>query len=174
MTSHLQWQNKQAKNMSKVNNKCECCGQSLYTTSKLSKGNAEMMISIQKFIGQKGINVFHPKKELLDGSFITANQRGNISHLGNHGLIAKHHEAGNWVLTTKGLDFLKGVPVKKTAVIEKSSKTTVGYLTSDGFVTIQELMKSQPYWDVHNFEVKDGKVIYENRESATQGRLGII
>lgn len=138
--------------------KCGECGQTIYTLSSLNRGLAKTMNNISKFLQKKEGNVFHPEKELLAKSFITANQRGNISHLGNHGLIAKHQEPGNWVLTTKGMSFLENTPVKKVAIIQKATKTTIGYQEEE--VTMQQLLTgSGEYWEQPGFRIQEGQII---------------
>lgn len=147
--------------MKKDKNKvCETCGQRVYTLSSLNKGIVNILIACSKFVEKKGVNVFHPEKELLAHGYITANQRGNISHLGNHGLIAKHHEAGNWVMTKKGLDFLRGAAINKVAVIEKATKTTVGYVSDAGQATLRDIIgNSEEYWQGCNYEIHNGRVV---------------
>lgn len=142
----------------KIDERCECCGQTLYTASKLSKGNATMMRAISEFIEKKGHNVFHPAKELVNQGYITNNMRGNISHLGNHGLIAKHKKHGNWVLTTRGLQFLNDVEVWRAVAIDKSTKITIGYIESEGKTNMSKLLGESENWTGINFDIVDGEV----------------
>jgi len=144
--------------------RCHECGQTIYTHSSLNKGLAQTMINISRFIEHKEVNIFHPEKELLAQNYITSSQRKNISHLGNHGLIAKYKEPGNWVITDKGLGFLRGTEMSKIAIIEKATKTTVGYL--DEVTDIKTLMKTNTgYWDQMNYEIKEGRIIREPKQS---------
>ncbi len=148
--------------------KCEHCEQSIYTESSLNKGVAQMLCAMAKYCEDKGINVFHPEKELLQQGYISANMRGNVSHLGNHGLIAKHKEAGNWVLTTKGLKFLNGESVMKIAIVRKATKETVGYV-QDQAVTIHDLLNSQDeYWFQPGFTIVEGRVVKEHYKTPRQ------
>lgn len=141
-----------------VSTVCEECNQTLYTKSSLNKGLCETMSQMFRFVAQKGINVFHPEKELLKGGYITANQRGNVSHLGNHGLIAKvDGEPGNWLLTRKASLLMKGGEVSKHAIVDKATKHTVGYLGE--LTTYQSLMHSSEYWYQIDFEIQEGRIV---------------
>ena len=139
--------------------KCEMCNQTIYTTSAINKGTATLLSQAVRFIELKGINVFHPEKELLQADMITANMRGNLSHLSNHGLIAPFKkEPGNWVVTRKGFDFLNDVPVKRVAIIDKATKVTIGY--QDPEIQYSSIINSNDeYWYQPKCDIVDGKVV---------------
>lgn len=138
---------------------CECCGQTTTDIITMSKGYAIMMRQIARFLGKKGINVFHPVKELMAEGLFNHSQANNLRNLRVHGLIAKYEdEAGNWVMTRKGGEFLHGAEIMKTAIVSKKPpKHTIGYLGEEK-CTFRSLMKdqNQPYW---GFEVAEGNII---------------
>jgi len=136
---------------------CPTCGQTTKTKSSLNKAMAHEMIIIGKFIKQKGINVFHPTKELVDGGLMNFNQRTNMVHISNNGLVAPlKGEPGNWVLTRKGMNFLKGEKIPKVAIVDKSTKITIDH---EGETDIHQLLKGGGYWEQPGFDIVDGKVI---------------
>jgi len=141
---------------------CKCCGQSLTYVSKLNKGIANMMLKIGRFVSKKGLNVFHPSKELVNKHFFTGNERNNMIHLKAHGFVAKHKEPGNWVITKKGGRFLKGFKVERIAVRSKETKHTIGYI-EDEYTRIGDILKTdEPYWDGIDYEVISGRVVTQD------------
>jgi hypothetical protein len=137
---------------------CDLCGQTTITKSSLNKGVTKMMITIARFVESKGINVFHPTSELVGQNVLSFNQRSNLSHLSNHGLLAPYKkEPGNWVITEKGLSFLNGFKVPKVAIIEKATKRTIRY--EDEMTDIQKLLGEPGLWDQPGFTIQGGRVI---------------
>jgi len=148
--------------------RCESCGQTLYYESRLAKGNAVMLMKMARFVKEKGINVFHMRKEMLenDRKWITASEFENRAHMVYLGLIAYHGEQGNYVITRRGYDFLAGKAVPRIAFLKKlgvdkdGEGKVVGH--SEETVTIDKFDKEWgPWWHVNGFDVKEGRVITE-------------
>ena len=138
---------------------CEHCGQTLNYFLAIDLGTCDIVKKIAEFIGKKGINAVHPRKE-MEGLMLTSNQVGNLSRARFHGLIAKIKEnPGNYCLTRKGSQFLRGMPIPKTAIISKKDKKQVGYLEEEK-VTIFEFIKNTEYWNGINYEILEGNVIH--------------
>ena len=142
---------------------CGCCGQTTHYYLAIDKGTAEVLLRIARFIKDKGINVVHPRKE-MEGIYLTSNQVGNLSRLRMNGLIAKvkgEDNAGNYCLTTKGLNFLKGAEIHRVALIRKStsdSELRVEGHVPDDMVTLKDIMNSEDYWEGINYDIREGKV----------------
>ena len=141
---------------------CSHCGQRLTYELDIDKGTVETLKTMARFIREKGINAVHLSKELL-GNGLTNYQIGNISRLRFHGLVAKiRREAGNYCLTRKGIDFLEGLQVFKTAIIKKGGKFSPPYNMGygDELVTINIFDRAWgEYWMLNGYEVLSGRVI---------------
>lgn len=139
---------------------CECCGQSTTYVIGIDKGTTEIVKAIAKFIGKKGINAVHPRKE-MEGLTLTSNQVGNLSRPRFHGLIAHlDGESGNYVLTRKGAQFLRGERVPKYAIVSKSEGKQVGYFEPELYtVTVGDFQQTGEYWEGINYEITEGHVI---------------
>lgn len=140
--------------------KCECCGQTTTYLLGLDRGTTEIVKQIARFIGKKGINRVHPRKE-IEGHGLSSNAVGNLSRPRFHGLIARvDGEAGNYLLTRKGAKFLRGEPVQRYAIISKAEGKQIGYFDPENNqVTIQELQRSGDYWEGINYDITEGYVI---------------
>lgn len=148
---------------------CECCGQSKTYAIAIDRGTCDIMKAIAKYIGQKGINCVHPRKE-MEGTYLTSNQVGNLSRPRMHGLIARvKGNPGNYLLTPKGAKFLKGVEIPKTAIVlkgtEQSDYRNVGYFNEDtDRCTIHDFADADEYWSGINYSVEEGRVVYDELE----------
>lgn len=101
---------------------CPACGQRLTYELELDRGTVAILTSIARFVKSKGINAVHLSKEMLKQGLLTHHQVGNISRPRFHGLVAKiKGETGNFGLTQKGLDFLRGEPISRTVIIKKAA-----------------------------------------------------
>lgn len=115
------------------------------------------------FIDRKGINAVHLTKELGGRRLLSSYQIGNISHLRFHGLVAKiKNEPGNYCITNKGFDFLKGETINKTAIIKKGTKGAsphnIGY--GDEKCKISDFDKKWiNFWESSCYIIKQGRVI---------------
>lgn len=125
--------------------KCEHCGASLKKYwHRLTPGLVRTLIEVYKTVSAKGENVIS-KKDLK----LTHSQYGNFQKLRFHGMIAKYKvdgvwNKGQWVLTHRGGDFLKGkiqVPVK----VQTFRNQVVDHDTE--LVTVRDVMKSEHYWE---------------------------
>ena len=135
--------------------KCECCGQSMEYILGLDKGTAHIVKQFARFISEKGINIANPNHELKN-TWLTDVEVGNITRATAHGLLARvDGDTGNYALTNKGQDFLRGSVVPKYAIMSKVDKRQIGYL-EEYTVTVHELDK---YWEGINYEIKQGRVI---------------
>lgn len=144
---------------------CECCGQSKTYLLAIDPGTVKILRAVARAIGIKGVNVVHAHKELLADGYITANERSNISRPRAHGLIAKvkgESMRGNYCLTKKGADFLRGARVPKYAIMSKAEGHQMGYFEPDEFsVTMTEVMRSEEYWEGINYTIESGQVVYD-------------
>jgi predicted transcriptional regulator len=143
-----------------VPEECGCCGQSTTYALAIDKGTVEIVKQIALFIEKKGINVVHPRKE-LEGNGLSSNQVGNLTRPRSHGLIAKvKGEAGNYCITEKGLDFLKGKTVPRVAIMSKKDGVQVGYHEPDtNLCTVTDFNSDGEYWEGVNYEIREGRII---------------
>lgn len=152
---------------------CAACGQTTEYLVGLDKGAAYTVIAFYAAVRRKGLNCLHPAKEMLvmnrewtpercrDEGVITPQMRNDLKHAGAHGLIAKvRGEPGNWCLTRKGAEFLRGARIPKYAVLSKTEGKQIGYWEPDGQnVTIADLLKSATFWDPGTFEIREGRIV---------------
>ena len=142
---------------------CECCGQQKTYILALDKGTATVVKAISRHIGIKGINAVHPRKE-MEGKTLSSNQVGNLTRARIHGLIARvRGERGNYLLTTKGSEFLHGKPMPKYAIVRKKSgdpSHNDGYYMADTETeTVQSLLAKGEMWEGIGYEIKEGRII---------------
>ena len=148
---------------------CPECHQSTIYFLSIDRGTVQIVKQLARFIGTKGINAVHPRKE-MEGRWLTSNEVGNLTRARAHGLIAKiKDKPGNYCLTTKGGMFLGGYPIKKTAIRSKIEEKTIGYLDEDGECQIKDFNTARDYWEGVGYEILEGNII--NRKEATQGKL---
>lgn len=146
--------------------KCPHCGQSIIYYLSVDAGTVHIVKQIAKFIGQKGINAVHPRKE-MEGTLLTSNEVGNLTRARAHGLIAKiEGNAGNYCLTYKGSEFLNGRPIHKTAIMDKVKKMKIGFLEEDGWCKVSDFNSPKEYWEGIGYDIKEGNVIVR-REPVT-------
>jgi len=167
-----------------IQEKCGDCGQTMTYLLPIDKGSVKSLHAIAKAIYDKGINCIHPRKEMevpntpnrdlmIRAGHITSNMVGNLSKPRSHGLIAKTgNQPGNYCLTTKGAEFLKGKPILKYAIISKKTGHQIGYW-SDEMITIKDFSTDEEYWE--GFYIKDGHVIIGiEKDPKTQKQLFIL
>lgn len=136
---------------------CDHCHQTTDYALAIDRGTVQIVKQIARFIGQKKINVVHPRDE-MEGSLLTSNEVGNLTRARAHGLIAKvKGNPGNYCLTTKGADFLHGMPIQRTAIRSKVEHKTIGY-TGDQ-VTINDFNQENDYWEGVGYDIKEGHVV---------------
>lgn len=139
---------------------CDSCHQSLTYLLPVDRGTFEIVKAIAVFIGQKGINRVHPRKE-MEGEYLTSNQVGNLSRARFHGLIARvRDEKGNYLLTRKGAQFLRGEAIPKYAIISKVDHKNAGYFEEQKLtVTVRDLIGKEERWEGINFTIEEGRVV---------------
>ena len=139
---------------------CQACGQSTTYLLLIDRGTVKIMKEIARFIGRKGINVVHPRKE-MEGEYLTSNDVGNLSRPRFHGLIARVREhKGNYCLTKKGAKFLRGESVPKCAIISKSEGHNIGYYEPTLlFCTIDDFRNEDEYWEGINYDIVEGIIV---------------
>lgn len=152
---------------------CGHCGQTTTYVVPVDRGAAIIVKAMAAAVKRKGINVVHPGKEMevprKEWSYARAVSEGvlpsnfidNFSRVRFHGLIARvKGEPGNWCLTRKGAEFLKGVAVPQFAIRSKTEKRTIGYHEPERYmVTIYECAKAGEMWEGINFDIDEGRVI---------------
>lgn len=145
---------------------CPHCGQSTTSAYTVSRGLRNSLRSMARFIEKKGINIAHMQKELVALGYVTPNQAANLwTHGVYTGLIAHADEPCNYVITTKGFDFLAGGAVPKHAFVSKrtDNKNTKVISHSVETCTASDLDKKGECWEVLNYEVTEGKVITKTK-----------
>ncbi len=150
--------------------KCECCGQSTTYVLAIDKGSTDIVKGVARAIEKKGINCVHVNKELV-GKYLTPLQMTNMTRPRSHGLIA-HVEGegmkGNYLLTKKGMDFLKGKRVPKYAIISKTEHRQIGYHEPETLTTtIHECQGKGEYWEGIGYEIEEGRVVHLKEVSKT-------
>ena len=165
--------------------RCSKCNQTETYLLPIDKGSADTLKAISVAIRNKGLNVIHPRKEMEIGpktenhdlmvkdGYLTSGMVGNLSRPRFHGLIAKTgNQSGNYCLTTKGAEFLKGKPILKYAIISKKTGHQIGYW-SDEMVTIKDF-NDTVYWEGIDFSIVDGHIIKDIvKDPKTQKQLFI-
>lgn len=142
---------------------CECCGQTRNYVDGVNRGSAEIVKIVARAIRDKGINVVHIRKELVEVGAMRPTQYTNVAHPTAHGLIAKvRGNPGNYCLTRKGAAFLRGEPIPRYAIIDKATKHTVGYHEPERYtVTLAQVQRSGDYWEGVGFDVVEGRVVLD-------------
>jgi hypothetical protein len=139
---------------------CAGCTQHTTTCYSLAKGTALTVLAMAKAIENKGINIIHAAKEMMEVGLMTPNQRANLKCAEAHGLIEHYDgEAGNWKITDKTMRFLGGEPIPKFAIYDKILKSTKEYWQPETTVTLSELLQSDEYWEGVNFTIVEGQII---------------
>lgn len=139
---------------------CPHCNMTTDYLLPIDHGTAHIVKQIARYIGKKGINRVHPRKE-MEGTYLTSNDVGNLTRPRAHGLIAKvKGEPGNYLLTAKGSAFLHGTPIPKYAIRSKIDGKTIGYhLPEAHTVIIGELNRAMEYWEGIDYSIEEGRII---------------
>lgn len=142
---------------------CPYCGQSLTYEISIDKGSCETLQIMSKFIREKRINAVHLAKELVANGLLTPRQLDNIAKLKFNGLVANiQGEPGNYAITSKGLKFLGGARVPRSAIVKKGVKGQKPHVVAhtDELVGIYDLDTPwAQYWAINGFEIFEGRVI---------------
>lgn len=167
--------------------KCSCCGQSLTYLLPVDRGTVDILRALAVAIYRKGINIVHPRKEMetsatmdydlmIKEGLLTSNMVGNLSRPRFHGLIANVKDnPGNYCLTHKGAEFLKGKEIPRFAIISKKEGHQIGYhLPEEYVVNIKDFAKDEDYWEGISFDIVEGRIVKDlpaKKESAEQTKL---
>lgn len=148
---------------------CECCNQTTTYIYGVDRGTVDIVKRIARFIEKKGINVVHPRKE----GVLTTTQWSNLGRAKAHGLVAMvKGKRGNFLLTRKGSDFLRGKRIPKYAIMSKAEGKQIGYLESEKYsVTVRDFDRFGEYWEGINYEVVEGEVITKLDKPVSQSTL---
>lgn len=142
-----------------ITERCPHCEQSLNYLVPIDGGTVKILKEIAKAIGKKGINIVHPRKE-IEGKGLSSNEVGNLSRPRIHGFIAKiKGNVGNYCLTTKGAEFLKGARVPKYAIRSKIDNKTTGYYMPDVHTIDIDEASHGVYWEGIDFSIVEGHII---------------
>lgn len=156
--------------------KCAGCGQNKTYVLAIDQGTVDIVKATATAIRLKGINCVHPTKEMevprlmwnrhyaFSEGKLTSTQIGNMTRARIHGLLARvKDEPGNWCLTRKGAEFLRGQPVPKFAVVRKvrdddASHNECYWKPETYQVKIDQYQKG-PYWEGYNYQIVEGRVV---------------
>lgn len=153
-------------------NKCECCGLTTNYLLAIDKGTIEILKAVSRAIGDKGINIVHANKELIEDGYLTPLQRGNMSRPRAHGLIAMvkgENMKGNYLLTSKGAKFLRGeIRIPKYAIMNKVTSHQDGYFEPERYeVGVHDFMDGE-YWEGIGFNIEQGRVVHDLQDGSTE------
>lgn len=152
------------------------CGLAHEYLVSLDPGSAVILKAMAVRIGNKKINIVHPRKEMetkqkmslnemIRNGMITSNMVGNLSKPRMHGLIAKVGDAGNYCITRKGWLVLhdKSLEIAKFAIRSKVTGRTIGYHRQDLYTTTlgQLEAKTDNIWEGIGYEITEGHVYTE-------------
>lgn len=140
--------------------RCECCGQTTTYALAIDKGTVRILKKVAKAIEQKGINCIHLAKEKV----LTHSELCNIIRPRFHGLVA-HVEGnkmqGNFCLTNKALDFLKGARIPRVAIVSKVKSCQIGYFQPVSQTCVIDDFKGsgEEWWVGIGFDIVGGRVV---------------
>lgn len=148
---------------------CGACGQTTSYAMALDRGTALMVLAIANAVKRLGRNRIHVSKEMLamaepgeaflkmiGEGYMTPTMEHNLAKPRYHGLIAfVDRGSGEYLLTRKGADFIKGARIKRIAIIDKTKGKNGGYWEEAGDVSIVELLrdKKRPTWEYNLTEL---------------------
>ena len=152
--------------------RCHCCNQTTTYLLPLDKGAVDIVKAIAVAIRKKGVNIIHPRKEMevekkldyqtmIREGLLTSNQVGNLSKARFHGMIAHIKDnRGNYCLTTKGAEFLKGTDVPRFAIISKKDGHQIGYyIEKEARCKVRDFDIVDQYWEGIDFIIKEGRIV---------------
>lgn len=146
--------------------KCESCNQTTTYAMRIDHGTADILLSMLYAVRRLGRNRVHLMKDmvakasdfpsyramLLDG-YMTPRMIGNATRARYHGLIAFADKPGEYVITRKGSDFLKGELVPLMVIVDKTKHTNAGYHLPAGDISIREVAAGDVYWEGATLEL---------------------
>lgn len=156
---------------------CDHCRQQKTYLLPIDRGTTMLVQALARAIRLKGINCIHPGKEMqvlpkdwnynlaLFQGKLTLRQSNNLTRPRIHGLVAEvDGEPGNWCLTRKGGQFLRGEPVKRYAVVVKSTidqGSHNGGYWGEEMVTVKDFTSDDVMWQGIDFEIIEGRIVTE-------------
>lgn len=161
--------------------KCSCCHQTTTYLLPVDRGTVDIVRALAAAIFRKGINIVHPRKEMenkltpgmdydlmIKEGMLTSNQVGNLSRPRFHGLIARVKDnPGNYCLTTKGAQFLRGSDIPRFAIISKEKGHQIGYYMAEEYtVNIKDFAPDEKYWEGINFDIVEGRIVKDLMEKS--------
>ena len=153
---------------------CEHCKQTTTYLLPVDRGTVDIVKSIATAIRRKGINIIHPRKEMevssrtdldyktmVEEGILTSNQINNLSRPRFHGLIAKVKDnPGNYCLTEKGGQFLRGREIPRFAIVSKAEGKQIGYYEELEYrVQLKDFAPDEEYWEGINFDIVEGRIV---------------
>lgn len=163
---------------------CKHCTQQITYLIPIDKGCVEILKAIAVAIRRKKINAVHPRKEMeidskkldhftmIAEGHLTSNMVGNISRPRFHGLIARiKGQKGNYCMTRKGAEFLRGESFPRYAIISKKEKRNVGYWESEKYqANVKDFTSDEELWEGIDFDIVEGKIIIDITKSPSDQR----
>lgn len=151
---------KKAKKELFVPSTCVCCSQTTNYAMSLDRGTVHIVLAIYNAVRRLGRNRVHLDNEMVvargeygeyrdmvESGYMTNSMRQNVLRARYHGLVAFADKgSGEYLITPKGVAFLRGEPVLKTVIVDKLRHKNDGYFEPDGSVTLTTLLKKEPYW----------------------------
>jgi len=141
---------------------CGGCDQTKDYAMALDRGTALIMMAFANAVRRLDRNRIHVTDEMIGAAargddffrqieqgFMTLSMQHNIAKPRYHGLLAfAGRGSGEYILTRKGAEFLKGGKVPRVAIIDKVHGKNAGYWEPGGEVTILQLLRSRgEFWD---------------------------
>lgn len=141
---------------------CPHCGAKMQSYwHRLTPGIVKALVKMRAGIAKSGVNHINPAKD-LDGTDLelTKNERGNLSKLRFHALIAKYSEnhkrqQGEWLITRRGFAFLRG-----EESVPRRVKTYRNRVVDhdEVLVTIADILHDVPYFErLQDIEAEPGQ-----------------
>lgn len=141
--------------------RCPTCGASMKKPwHTLTPGLVGALVKFYKEVSAKGEN-----RWIRKGNELSKNEDANLTKLRFHGLIAKikeegKHVKGEWLITRRGIDFLKG-EIQIPRRVQTFRNHVVDH--DEELVTVTDVMKGETWWeqefDYSLFEPSQGKLI---------------
>lgn len=174
------------KNKKYTPTKCECCGQTTDYEIKVDKGTATIVLAVYNAVRRLDRNQVHLTKDMearaedfesyqhmVSEGFMTSNMADNVLRAKYHGLVAQVEGGGRgeYLITRKGAEFLRGKAIPRTAIVDKVSHSKKTYLDLDDTITFSTAMRDAPWWDLN--ETAMAKVLGYSEHESENGTLGI-
>jgi len=142
---------------------CHECGQTTDYLMNLDKGSAMIVVAIYQAQKRLDKSRVHLVKEMactspaeyggyygmVKAGYLTMRMIGNATKPANFGLISNADNSGRYNVTEEGIEFLRGNPVDKSIIIDKSTHRKKGDYELSRKTTIKKLMRAiEVFWEV--------------------------